>query len=185
MISYRRGCNLTWFRTWFHLVPRGPRMRQVYYLQYFGLAPGLVPLGSTWFHDALGILFTALLLGSWLGSTWFRLGPSCARHWARGFAMLSMATIAYGALFQALGRPRQKYPKNAKYFFYQRERRQAQNHAKNVYPANGVIAAPGNIAIQGGLPFSSEQKNAAPMRSDWKANVAAAGLHGEAHFRSL
>ena len=75
VISYRRGCNLTWFRAWFHLVPFCPRMRQVYYLQYFGLVPGLVPLGSTWSHNARGILFTRLLLGSRLGSTWLHGAP--------------------------------------------------------------------------------------------------------------
>ena len=75
VISYRRGCNLTWFRAWFHLVPFCPRMRQVYYLQYFGLVPGLVPLGSTLPQNAPGVLFTVLWLGSGLGSTWFHLFP--------------------------------------------------------------------------------------------------------------
>ena len=89
------------------------------------------------------------------------------------------------ARFRTPGRPRPKYPKNAKYFFYQRERRQAKITQKNVYRANGVTVAPRNFAIQDGLPFGTEQKNAAPIRSHWKSNVVAEGLHGEARFRLL
>ena len=39
------------------------------------MVPGLVPLGSTWFHDALDALFTAF----WLGSCLVPLGSSCER----------------------------------------------------------------------------------------------------------
>ena len=69
VILYRRGRNFAWIRPWIHLDPLGARMRQVYYLQHFCLDPCLDPLGSTWIHDAQGVLFTTPLLGSELGST--------------------------------------------------------------------------------------------------------------------
>jgi hypothetical protein len=40
------------------------------------LVPGLVPLGSALVQVAKMSFFTRILLGSWLGSTWFLLGSS-------------------------------------------------------------------------------------------------------------
>ena len=68
----------------------------------------------------------------------------------------------FGARFRAPGRPRQKYPKMQNIFFTSGSATKSQNHAKNVYPANGVIAAPRNLAIQDGLPFCTERKMQPP-----------------------
>ena len=101
VILHRRGCNFAWIRVWIHLDPQGDRMRQVYYLQHFGLDPCLDPLGSmmrkayylqhlcldpsldafgsTCNHDQAGVLFATLLLGSRLGSTWIHWQTECTR----------------------------------------------------------------------------------------------------------
>ena len=72
VILHRRGCNFAWIRVWIHLDPRGARMRQVYYLQHFGLDPCLDPLGSMMRKVCY---LQHPLLGSVLGSTRIHLQP--------------------------------------------------------------------------------------------------------------
>ena len=41
------------------------------------MVPGLVPLGSALVQLTKTVFFTGKMLGSWLGSSWFRIGPTC------------------------------------------------------------------------------------------------------------
>ena len=64
------------FLAWFQLVPHWSNLRNQCFLQAKCLVPGLVPVGSALVPLAKTVSFTGKMLGSWLGSSWFRTGPT-------------------------------------------------------------------------------------------------------------
>ena len=73
IVFYRQSA---WFLAWFHLVPHRSNLRKQCFLQAKCLVPGLVPVGSALVPLAKTRSFTGKMLGSWLVSSWFRIGPT-------------------------------------------------------------------------------------------------------------